>query len=84
MQATESLIVDEIRRVVEHELTLSKSIQLSDHLIDDLGLDSITLTTLAIELEDRFKIIISNEDAAQLQTVQDLVRYVALQTAVIP
>ena len=62
---SEALVMAEIRRVVELELSAPRAIRPSDRLVDDLGLDSLTLTTLAVELEDRFQIILSDDDATR-------------------
>ena len=77
MIVSEALVMVEIRRVVESELSLPRAIKPGDRLVDDLGLDSLTLTTLAVELEDRFQIILSDEEALRIQTVGELARCVA-------
>ncbi len=76
MIVSEALVMLEIRRVVERELAMPREIQPTDRLVDDLGLDSLTLTTLAVELEDRFQVILSDEDATRIQTVAELARCV--------
>ena len=50
MIVSEALVMLEIRRVVERELAMPREIQPTDRLGDDRGLDSLTLTTLAVEL----------------------------------
>jgi acyl carrier protein len=75
------MVLLEIRRVVASELALPREIQPTDRLVDDLGLDSMTLTTLAVALEDRFQIILTDEEAARVQTVGELARCVAARTA---
>jgi acyl carrier protein len=67
----------EIQRVVERELAAPRAIAPGDRLIDDLGLDSLTLTTLAVELEDRFQIILTDAEAEGIKTVAELARCVA-------
>jgi acyl carrier protein len=42
-------------------------------LLEDLRLDSIRLMTLAAEVENRFRVILEEEDEAGIQTVGDLV-----------
>jgi acyl carrier protein len=74
---SEALVMVEIRRVVERELSTPRAILPSDRLVDDLGLDSLTLTTLAVELEDRFQVILSDAEAARLSTVAELAHCVA-------
>ncbi len=77
MIVSESLVMVEIRRVVERELAAPRAIKPWDRLVDDLGLDSLTLTTLAVELEDRFQVILSDDDATRVRTVEELARCVA-------
>ena len=74
---SEASVMEEIRRVVERELSLPRAVRPEDRLVDDLGLDSLTLTTLAVELEDRFQIVLSDDEAARVKTVEELVRCVA-------
>jgi acyl carrier protein len=73
---SEELVLLEIRRVVGNELELPVEVRPTDRLIDDLGLDSMTLTTLAVALEDRFQIILSDGEATQIKTVGELARCV--------
>jgi acyl carrier protein len=68
----------EIRYIVARELGLENDVKPSDRLVDDLGLDSLTMTTLAIALEDHFQVILSDEH--DIQTVGDLARRVAART----
>jgi acyl carrier protein len=81
--ASEATVLDEIRRVVARELESTRDIKLSDRLVDDLGLDSLTLTTLAVELEDRFQIILSDEEAMRIQTVGELTRMVTARVGAV-
>jgi acyl carrier protein len=73
---SEAQVLAEIRRVVERELQLPRPIEPTSRLVDDLGLDSLTLTTLAVALEDRFQVILSDEEATRIQTVEELARCV--------
>ena len=43
---------------------------------DDLGADSLDIVELVMELEDVFGIEISDEDAEQITTVGDAVKYI--------
>lgn len=42
-------------------------------LVEDLGLDSLRLLTLAAEVENRFRVALEPEDDAAIVTVGDLV-----------
>ena len=48
------------------------------HLVKDLGIDSLSWQELLIALEERFAIIISDEIAGTLVTVQQLIDYIVL------
>ena len=82
MIATESEILQEIRRVVEGELDWPHEIRPTDRLVEDLGLDSLTLTSLAVALEDRFQVILSDEAAIRIETVGELAQCVAMRAQV--
>jgi len=43
--------------------------------VDDLGVDSLELMELAVELEDNLRIEIPTEDMENVQTVGDLLEY---------
>lgn len=74
---TEEQVLAEIRQIVARELEITGPIQFHHGLIQDLRLDSLGLTVLAVGLEDRFRVKLTEEDSAQINTVQDLVRLVA-------
>lgn len=44
--------------------------------VEDLNADSLDLTELIMTFEERFSCEISEEDAAKLKTVQDVVTYI--------
>jgi acyl carrier protein len=44
---------------------------------DDLDADSLDLVELIMEMEDRFGVKISDEEAEKIKTVNDAVEYVA-------
>ena len=44
-------------------------------IVDDLGADSLDVVELIMSLEDMFGISISDDDAAQLDTVRRIVEY---------
>ncbi len=71
----ERAAVETIRDVAVRELGVTRDVQPTDDLAVDVGLDSLSLMTLVVALEDRFRVILTNED--QARTVGDLARLVA-------
>lgn len=45
------------------------------HLVADLGIDSPTALKLLVELEEKLDVEITDEEAAKLETVGDIVTY---------
>ena len=50
-------------------------------LVEDLRLDSLGLLTLAVEVEDRFRVCLSADDEAGIRTVGDLERVLLAKLA---
>ena len=59
------LIADQLNKKVDQ-------ISLESRLFEDLGANSLDVIDLIVSVEDEFGIAISNEDAQQLKTVQDI------------
>jgi len=78
--ATEHQVLEAIRTIARTELEMERSISPDDDLLRDLALDSLGLTVLAVGLENRFRVKLSEEDAAGVKTVADLARHVASRT----
>jgi acyl carrier protein len=76
MIVSEELVMADIQRVVEREGRGAGAVRPTDRLVDDLGLDSLSLTSLAVELEDRYQVILNDDDATRLNTVAELARCV--------
>ena len=80
MAETEMEVLAEIRRIAAEELEWVGAVEPSHHLIKDLQLDSLGLTVMAVGLENRFRIKLSEEDAQDIHTVEDLAKLVASRT----
>lgn len=65
-------LVDVFVRVFEDEVEVS-AIRPESKLVDDLGLNSIGMLYMAMELENEFGIKFSNEDFQGLVTVGDVI-----------
>ena len=62
-----------LARVIKKE---PAQIKPADELAADLGIDSPQALQLLMELEEHFKLEISDEDAARMNTVKDIIDYV--------
>jgi acyl carrier protein len=78
---SEQDVLIEIRQIVERELEMARDVNPTDRLVQDLGLDSMTLITLAVALEDRFQILLSDEEATRIETVGELARCIVARVA---
>lgn len=74
MKATE--ILGEIELLAAEHLGINEPISMEMDLVEDLGLDSLKLLTLAVQVENRFRICIDSEDEEMIRTVADLVRVI--------
>ncbi|MEN6509286.1 MAG: phosphopantetheine-binding protein [Smithella sp.] len=50
-------------------------------LVDELGIDSMDLATIALVLQDEYKIIIDEDDYPRLKTVRLIAAYIAEKLA---
>jgi acyl carrier protein len=80
----EGEVVAEIRRILGEELEWKGSVEPAHDLLKDLQLDSLGLTVLAVGLENRFRVKLSEEDADGLATVEDLAKLVVTRVAATP
>ncbi len=76
MRELETEVLREVRRVAA-DLGIAFAVEPRHHLVRDLALDSVGALTLVVALEDRFRIELSDPDAAGVETVGDLVLLVA-------
>jgi len=66
-------ILAEIGRLLRDELEVEGPVRLDHELARDLRIDSMGAIVLAVGLEDRFRVKLSEEDGAAVVTVKDLV-----------
>jgi acyl carrier protein len=78
---TEADVLAEIRRIARRDLGYAGQVELEHRLVGDLNLDSMTLTVLGVALEDRFRVILTDVDPGELQTVRSLVACIARKSA---
>jgi len=73
---SESEILEQIGTLAQRELRWEGSLRPEHRLVEDLGLDSLRLMTLAVAVENHFEVCLDPQDEAELVTVGDLVRIV--------
>ena len=70
------MIFENVRDALAQQFEIDpETITMDTSLIDDLGADSLDVVELIMSLEDLFGISITDEDAAQLNTVRKIVDY---------
>ncbi|MDX1458825.1 MAG: acyl carrier protein [Marinobacter sp.] len=65
-----------IEVIAEHLAVAPDSLSPSSRLVEDLGADSLDLVELTMTLEERFGLEVSDDQADQLATVADVIRFV--------
>ncbi len=76
---TEAQVLAEIQTIAAAQLDVTGELKPADELVGDLQLDSLALATLAVAIEDRFKIILPEEESHRPRTVADLCQLVLRQ-----
>ena len=70
------MIFENVRDALAKQFEIDpETITMDTSLVDDLGADSLDVVELIMSLEDMFGISISDDDAAQLDTVRRIVEY---------
>ena len=70
-------VLERLQKIAEDYLDFKGTLHLEQNLVEDLELDSIRLLTLAVEVENEFRVILSEDH--DLITVGDLVTEVIRQ-----
>jgi len=73
-------LFEEIERLASTRLEIETPVRSSARLAEDLGLDSLQRMTLAVEIENHFRICLDPEDEAGIETLADLVSIVRRKT----
>lgn len=74
-------IIEKVTQVIIFELKLEdvtvETFNPDMDLIDELGIDSMDLATIALVLQDEYKITIDEDDYPKLKTIRLIAEYVA-------
>ena len=69
---------DEIKEVVVEQLSVNPDeVKPESKFVEDLGADSLDVVELVMALEEKFDIEIPDDEAEKIQTVQDVMDYIA-------
>jgi acyl carrier protein len=79
----ESALVNEVIEVVRTsgKLAPGVSIDAGKRLVDDLGIDSLDLVGVFLSIQDKYDVVIEDDDVPTLLRVSDLAAYVAKNRA---
>ena len=70
------MIFENVRDALAKQFEIDpETITMDTSIVDDLGADSLDVVELIMSREDMFGISISDDDAAQLDTVRRIVEY---------
>jgi acyl carrier protein len=74
------MVFERVKQMIVEELNVpEEKITLEARLAEDLGADSIDAVELIMNIEDEFEIQVSDEEAQNIKTVGDLVKYIEAQ-----
>ena len=68
---------ERVKKIIAEQLAVSEEeVKPEASLVDDLGADSLDQVELVMALEEEFNIEISDEEAENIKTVQDTLKFV--------
>jgi len=75
-------VLEKIKNIVAEQLDVAESEVVPEaNFVDDLGADSLDLTELIMAMEDEFGLEIDDEEAQNLRTVNDAIKYIESRQA---
>lgn len=79
LKTIDEALVHELSDVVRKAAKLAPSIVIEDdsRMVDDLGIDSLDLVGVLLQVQDHFGVEIDDDDVAQLKTIHELAVYLA-------
>jgi len=77
------VLVDEVIQIVRAsgKVAAGVAVEPDNRLVDDLGIDSLDLVDLFLSIQDRYDVVIEDDDVPNLLKVSDLAEYVAKNRA---
>ena len=75
-------VLEKIKGIVAEQLDVAENEVVPEaNFVDDLGADSLDLTELIMAMEDEFGLEIDDEEAQNLRTVNDAIKYIESKQA---
>ncbi len=68
-----STTLDRIRGIAREHLRRDEPLSRETRLVEDLALDSIQLLTLAVEVENHFRVCLDEDVDTEIRTIGDLI-----------
>ncbi|GAB6138437.1 acyl carrier protein [Halanaerobaculum tunisiense] len=69
-------VFETVKEIIVEELMLDEEEVTLEATFDDLGADSLDIVEIVMAFEEEFDVEISDEDAEEINTVQDAVDYI--------
>ena len=70
-------VAEKVKEIIVDQLGVDAGeVKPEAKFVDDLGADSLDLTELIMAMEEEFGVEISDEDAQQIQKVQDAISFI--------
>ena len=70
-------VAEKVKEIIVDQLGVDAAeVNPDAKFVDDLGADSLDLTELFMAMEEEFGVEISDEDAQQIQKVQDAISFI--------
>ena len=76
----EEEILKKLRQIAGHYLEEPEKLDLDSLLVEDCGLNSLELMSMAMEIEDAFKVTIPMEGICSLRTPKDMIQEITKLT----
>lgn len=74
-------VVENIMKIISAEMNMDLEAVKSESDLESLGADSLNVTNIVMEVEDKYDISISDEEMQKFRKVDDVIRLVTAKIA---